>query len=222
MSWHAVDAEGRDLSTGRPPQPSPGGHRSPAAAVAAARTIRWPLAVVADDGGQIDLAGALGPGGAVAARLLGRIATGARLGPDADIPALARTTPLGVVDLPVVVVPAGEALDESLALPAGWLHALEFRRQQAWRALTCGGRRVELEAVLNVAVLLLADRTSADDPPDERMASGARMWLLGPALASALANQVHDPFAAWGELVAHGLLPVGPLGGRLVVADRAA
>ena len=96
MSWHAVDAGGLDLATGRPPRPP--GRPSPGTALAAAPVASWPVAVVA-----------------------------------------------------------------------------------------------------------------------AHVASGARLWLLTGAVASALAAGDPDPFAPWARLVVGGWWPVGPSGGRLVV-----
>ena len=52
--------------------------------------------------------------------------------------------------------------------------------------------------------------------PEERVASGARLWLLGGAVAWALlGDDGPDPFSSWADLVSYGIWPVGPVGGGL-------
>jgi transglutaminase-like putative cysteine protease len=69
-------------------------------------------------------------------------------------------------------------------------------------------------------VALLAATGRLDAGVDARVASGARLWLLAGAVASALAGPP-DPFHAWGRLVAAGWWPVGPSRGRLVMSASA-
>ncbi len=60
---------------------------------------------------------------------------------------------------------------------------------------------------------------ATDADVDAHIASGAQLWLLGAAVAWALAAGGTDhPFAPWAELVTAGLWPVGPSCGQLVVA----
>ncbi|MDQ6725641.1 MAG: hypothetical protein M3066_05695, partial [Actinomycetota bacterium] len=72
--WHAVEAGGSDLATGRSPR-GPGA-ASPAAALAAAPVASWPLSVVDGDCGGMDLEAALGPGGTRVAALLDALCAG--------------------------------------------------------------------------------------------------------------------------------------------------
>nr|MDQ3304981.1 hypothetical protein [Actinomycetota bacterium] len=67
-TWHAIDSSGHDLASGSAPE-SPGAG-SPAAALADAPVLSWPVQVVADDGRRVGLAEALGPGGPTVERLL--------------------------------------------------------------------------------------------------------------------------------------------------------
>jgi len=87
------------------------------------------------------------------------------------------------------------------------------------------GRGLALEAALHVAVLVATEPLDGGDAgpgpgADRRIMSGNVLWLLGGAVANAMAAEGFDPFAAWAELLACGLWPVGPSGGRLVVARR--
>ena len=138
--------------------------------------------------------------------------------------ALAPATPGGTVSLPVEVVGLRAGVEAERELDRAWLAEVERRRDAARTALVAAGRRDELEAALNVTILLATERFDpADDTDvDAHVASGARSWLLTGAVASALAGTDPDPFDAWAHLVAAGWWPVGPCGGRLVIsrADR--
>ena len=206
---------------------------SPAAALAAAPVVSWPLEVVADDGRRVDVAAALGTGGRRVAVLLDRMATGTRPPPGSDIAALAAATPAGPVDRPLAVVGFAEAVEATAAVDRAWLAAVDTCRSTARDLLTAAGRGVELEAALHLAMLLATTPvdgvagassggpgTSGGAGPDTtvaRGASGARLWLLGGAVAWALLGDEADPFSGWAELVTFGLWPVGPVGDRLVV-----
>lgn len=214
MSWHAVDAAGRPVA-------GPG-HQSPAGALAAAPVPTWPLSVVGDDGRRVSFAAVVGSGGRAVGALLDRLAVGAG-GGTVDVGRLARVTPAGRVDVPVDVVPVagGAAVAAAASVDRSWLAAVDHRRAAARHALVAAGRGDELEAALHVALLLATERFDpADDADvDAHVASGARLWLLAGAVASALAGS--DAFAAWGRLVTAGWWPVGPVGGRLVVGAAA-
>lgn len=214
--WHAVDAEGRDLATGRPPGGR--GRPSPIAALAAAPVAAWPLDVVGDDGRRLSVAQALGPGGDRVQCLLDEL-TGAR--GTLDLEALARATPAGTVALPLAVVTLGVAVAAAGEVDRAWLAAVDHRRTGLRRALLDAGRGAAMEAALHVATLVATERLDpADDADvDAHVASGARLWLLTGAVVSALAGAAPGPFAAWGRLVAAGWWPVGPSGGRLVVSE---
>lgn len=217
MSWFAVDGEGRDLATGRPPRPP--GRPSPVAALAAAPLVSWPVSVVDDDGRRLSLAQVLGPGGDAVEGLLDALA-----GPDGevDVGALAAATPAGAVGLPLAVVALDEAVHSSTRVDPGWLAEVDRRRSAFRRAVVSAGREDALEAALHVGVLLGVDRLdpAADADTDAHVASGARLWLLAGAVASALAGAGADPdpFAAWAALVTAGWWPIGPTDGRLVVS----
>jgi hypothetical protein len=212
--WHAVDGDGRALATGRAPEGS--GRPSPAAALAAAPVMAWPPVVVSEDGDRLGLAGALGPGGDRVERLLGELA----IRPDVDAEALAQESPAGKLCLPVHIVGLGAAVEAAGRVDRAWLAEVDHRRAAPRHALLAAGRETELEAALHVAILLASERFDpADDTDvDAHVASGARLWLLTGAVASALAGAVPDPFEAWGRLVAAGWWPVGPSGGRLVLS----
>jgi hypothetical protein len=175
--------------------------------------------VVAADGCVSDVALALGPGGPRVVELLDRLAAPARAPVRLAVEVLARATPAGTVDLPV----AAHGLDDAV-LAAGdvdpaWLAVVDERRSEARAALRAGGREVELEAALNLAMLLATDRLEGGEADlGARVASGARLWLLGAAVSWALTDGDDDPFSAWAELLSYGLWPVGPVGGRLVVS----
>jgi hypothetical protein len=220
--WHAVDEEGRDLATGRPPRPP--GWPSPVAAVAGAPVVDWPVSAVHDDGCRLSLAEALGAGGDRVAGLLDALAAGPA-GPtgDVDVGALAEATPAGVVELPLATVGLAAAVAASLRVDAGWLAEVGRRRDGCRRAVVAAGRAGALEAALHVGSLLAVERLDpADDGDvDAHVASGAQLWLLAGAVASALGGADPDPFAPWAALIAAGWWPVGPSDGRLVVGAPA-
>lgn len=220
MSWHAVDALGRDLATGRPPLGV--GRSTPAAAVAAAPVAAWPLAVVGGDGRRLSLAGALGAGGARVEVLLDALAKAGADddGSDDDVETLARATPAGTVHLPLAVVDLGAGVEAAARVDLDWLAVMDRRRAGARRALLAAGRGGELEAALHVAVLVATERLdpAGDADVEAHVASGARLWLLAGAVVSALVGTTPDPFAPWARLVTAGWWPVGPSGGRLVVS----
>jgi hypothetical protein len=191
---------------------------SPAAALAAAPVATWPVAVVGDDGRQVGVADALGRGGVRVAAVLGRIAGHASPPADLDLGRLAAATPGGAVIAPLVVVDQARAAQVAGTVDASWLTKVDRRRSQPRPLLAGAGRATELEAALHLAMLLATLPVAEDAPPEARVASGARLWLLGGVVAWALLGDVGDPFAAWGELVSYGMWPVGPVGGRLVVA----
>lgn len=214
--WHAVDGQGRDLATGRPPQAP--GWPSPAAALAAAPVAPWPLGVSAGDGRRLSLGRSLGPGGDGVERLLDDL-TGGRALDAGDVEALARATPAGSVPLPVVNLGLRAAVEEAGAVDAAWLADVDDKRSSIRRAVGTAGRDAELEAALHVAVLVATEclDPSDDGDVDAHVASGAQLWLLTGAVVSALSGAAPDPFEPWGRLVAAGWWPVGPSRGRLVV-----
>lgn len=217
VTWHAVDGDGRALSTGR--APAGRGHPSPAAALAAAPVASWPLTVVGEDGRRVRFAAAVGSGGDAVSALLDQL-TAPGLG-SVDVERLAPATPAGRVDLPLDVVPVAGGAASAAAVDSSWLAAVDRRRASARDALVAAGRGEALESALHVALLLATERF---DPPDDsdvdaHVASGGRLWLLAGAVASALAGS--DAFAAWGRLVTAGWWPVGPCAGRLVVSAGA-
>jgi hypothetical protein len=215
MSWHAVDAGGLDLATGRSPRPP--GRPSPAAALAAAPVASWPVAVVdGDDDRRLGLGAALGPGGDRVEALLDALR---RDQVAADVPALARATPAGAVDLPVAIVDREAAVAAAAQVDPAWLAAVDRRRAAGRQAVLAAGREGQLEAALHLGVLLATDRFDPDDNTDvgAHVCSGARLWLLTGAVAAALSGADPDPFAPWAQLVVGGWWPVGPSGGRLVV-----
>ena len=220
--WHAVDAAGHDPATGRPPR----GPGAPSAAAALARipVARWPVGAVTA-GRTVAVGDALGPGGARVELLLDRLASRA-FGPRRPVPPappagaalapLARATPAGPVDLPVAVVEADAGAAAAGAVDRDWMGVVEARREVPRSALEARGRAPDLEAALNLA-MLVGVGTQGLAGEASRVASGARLWLLGGAVAWALLDEPDDPFAAWGDLVSCGLWPVGPVDGRLVV-----
>lgn len=217
QDWHAVDGYGLDPVTGRLPRPP--GARSPASAVAAIPVAVWPLAVVAGDGRRVKLAGALGAGGAKVEDLLSRLVSSPPPMTDAEMRVLAASTPAGGLDLPLEKVSLEEAVVRAAEVDAGWLESVDRRRSSPRQALIRAGRELELEAALNIAMLLATERL---DPPDDsdvdaHVASGAQLWLLGGAVTWALSGVEPDPFGPWADLVVAGLWPVGPSRGRLVV-----
>lgn len=211
MTWRAVDAQGRDLATGRAPRWP--GSPSPAATLAAAPVVPWPVAVVASDGRGLTVGQALGPGGDRVERLLDAL-----LGPPAmDAPN--EITPAG----PMTVVPLREAVEAAARVEPQWLAGLDGQREAARRALVEAGREAEMEAALHVTMLVGTERLDPDDDADvdAHIASGAQLWLLTGAVVSALTGAEPDPFEPWGRLVAAGWWPVGPSQGRLVVCEPA-
>ncbi len=215
MTWHAVDGAGLALATGRPPQPP--GATSPAAALAAAPVATWPITTVADDRRRVDVAEALGPGGTRVAVLLEHIATHPSPPPDLDLAALARATPGGPVAHQLVAVGLAEAVKATAHVDKAWLAVVDRCRTEARAPLVAAGRGTELEAALHLAMLLATGPVDEGGPAEARVASGARLWLLGGAVAWALVDDDVDPFESWGDLVSYGMWPVGPVDGRLVV-----
>lgn len=133
---------------------------------------------------------------------------------------LAPFTPGGRVALPVELVELRAGVEAERDLDRAWLAEVERRRASTRAALVAAGRTDQLEAALNVTILLATDHFDpADDADvDAHVASGARLWLLTGAVASALVGSEPDPFEAWARLVVGGWWPVGPCGGRLVVS----
>ena len=214
--WHAVDGEGSDLRTGRPPRPP--GWSSPALALAQAPVAGWPLGVVDGHGRRLRVAECLGPGGGRVETLLGAVAGPPE--PDVNVEALALMTPAGTLGLPVHFVSPRVAVEAQGELDEKWLAEVSGRRDRARQAVVAGGRQVEMEAALNLAILMATERFDpADDSDvDAHAASGARLWLLTGAAVSALGGVVPDPFEPWARLTAAGWWPVGPCGGRLLVS----
>ncbi len=133
---------------------------------------------------------------------------------------LARATPAGPVDLPFVVVELRDGVEAAGRVDREWLAAVDRRRAECRRAVVGAGREEELEAALHVVTVVATERL---DPPDDgdvdqHVASGAQLWLLTGAVASALSGADPDPFAPWADLVTAGWWPVGPSDGRLVVS----
>jgi len=223
VSWHAVDGEGRDLATGRPPRGP--GLPSPAAALADAPVPAWPVGVVGD-AGRLSLTEALGPGGDRVEALLDALAGPPAPGGGGDVEGLARATPAGPVGLPVRLVALPAGVEAAARVDAAWLAAVDRRRDGPRHALAAAGRGEEMEAALHVAMLMATERLDPADDGDEdaHVSSGARLWLLAGAVVSALAGAEPDPFEAWARLVVAGWWPVGPSGGHLVVSapDRRA
>ncbi len=215
--WHVVDGNGHDPATGR----APAGHGAPSAAAALARVPvgAWPVRAVSGDGAALAVGDVLGPGGGRVEQILARLATAAPPPRGWDVAALARATPAGSVGLPVVVVDLAAAAADAAAVDRTWMSVVEARRVAPRDMLLAHGRGLQLEAALNLTMLVATG--SVDDGEAARVASGARLWLLGGAVAWALLDDADDPFAAWAEIVSHGLWPVGPARGRLVVCDLA-
>jgi hypothetical protein len=134
---------------------------------------------------------------------------------DVDVEALAPHTPAGLVDLPLLRVDLAAGVEAAAAVDASWLAEVDRRRTAAREDVVAAGRGEELEAALHVALLAATGPVGADIAA--RVASGARLWLLAGAVASALRGEP-DHFQAWGRLVAAGWWPIGPCGGHLVVA----
>jgi hypothetical protein len=210
MSWHAVDAGGRELSGGGPSAP---------AALAGAPVVSWPLAVATSEPGRrLGVAAALGPGGERVEALLDALMAGPAVAPG-EVGQLAGATPAGVLDLPVAVVDPAEAVEASAVVDPTWLGEVDRRRGACRQDLVDAGREAELEAAVHLAALLATERFDPDDDTDvaAHVASGARLWLLTGGVTSALSGVDPDPFAPWARLVVAGWWPVGPSDGRLVV-----
>lgn len=216
MTWCAVDPGGRDLATGLAPRWP--GRTDPAAALAAAPVVAWPVGVAREDGGRLGLAEALGRGGGRVEALLAALPT-----PTPLDRRLVRATPAGEVRLPVSEVGLGEAVQAAGHVDGAWLREMDRRREVQRQRVVRAGREGQLEAALHVAMLVATERLDpADDGDDDaHVASGAQLWLLAAAVASALAGTEPDPFAPWSRLVAGGWWPVGPSGGRLLVTAPA-
>lgn len=210
-----MDDRGCDLATGRPPEGA--GAPSAVAALAAAPEVTWP--VVASAGGRtLSVAEALGPGGSRVATLLDRLASDAPPPAGLAVDELTRSTPAGMIDLPVTTVGRVEALRAAAEVDADWMAVVDERRSVPRATLAAAGRTADLEAALNLA-MLLATRPVKEHDGDgwARVESGARLWLLGAGVSWALTERADDPFASWTDLVSYGIWPVGPTGGRLVV-----
>lgn len=218
-SWWAVDVYGRDLATGgRPASP---GADSPAAALAAAPVVSWPMSASADDNASCGLGEALGPGGSEVERMLDRLWRYQRGPLDADLPRGAEATPAGTVTLPLALVSLTEAIEVSAGLDQEWAARLEALRSLPRHQLLETGRGIQMEAALHVTMLLATECLDPTDDADvaAHMRSGAQLWLLTAAVVWALAGATPNPFSSWAELITSGLWPIGPCNGRLIVAD---
>jgi hypothetical protein len=174
---------------------------------------------VAEDGRREGFAEALGSGADTVARLLDAVTTPDPSLDTAALAELAAATPAGLVSLPLAVVDLAAGVEAAGAVEPTWLAEVDRRRTQARDCLAADGRGDDLEAALHVALLVMSERFDPeDDDTDAHVASGARLWLLAGAVASALGGKRPDPFAPWAELVAAGWWPIGPSAGRLVVA----
>ncbi|MCA1683576.1 MAG: hypothetical protein LC708_00365, partial [Actinobacteria bacterium] len=158
MTWHAVDASGRDLATGRPPGRDTG-WPTPAASLAAAPIATWPMAVQGDDGRRLGLGPALGPGGDGVEALLDALSapSAPAEGNGVDVEVLARATPAGVVGLPFALVGLGAGVKAAVGVDPAWLARMERRRSAPRRLLTAAGRELDMEAALHVAVLVATE-----------------------------------------------------------------
>ncbi|MDQ6797266.1 MAG: hypothetical protein M3011_04440, partial [Actinomycetota bacterium] len=141
-----------------------------------------------------------------------------------DLACADRATPGGPVPAHLGVVGLDEAAEAATAVDPAWLTVVDTRRSAPRAALVAAGRETELEAALHLAMLLATVALEDGSPPEARVASGARLWLLGGAVAWALlggqadlGSLGNDPFAPWADLVSYGIWPVGPVPGRLVV-----
>ncbi|MGI8776223.1 MAG: hypothetical protein ACR2LJ_02265 [Acidimicrobiales bacterium] len=180
----------------------------------------WPLTIVADDGRRVDVATALGTGGARVAELLARLAAASSPPEGIDIAALAAATPAGPVADALALVGFAAAAEASADVDRDWLGEVDRCRSAPRAALEAAGRGTELEAALNLGMLLATGPVDHTSDAEDRVASGARLWLLGGAIAWALTGDDADPFASWAELVSYGLWPVGPVAGRLIVGSH--
>lgn len=214
MTWRALDAGGCDLGTGSPPRwPGSG---DPAAAVAAAPVMTWPMVVAGSDGSRTGLARALGPGGDRVEQIIDRLMSGNGA---VDVASLAHATPAGLVHAPSEIVNLRAAAEAAERVDAAWLAGADAARAAARAAVLAAGRAGQLEAGLHATLLLASARLdpAGDRDADAHAASGGQLWLLAGAVASALAGLEPDPFGPWARLVTAGWWPVGPVGGRLVV-----
>jgi hypothetical protein len=124
------------------------------------------------------------------------------------------------VDLPVTCVTLESAMEEAAMVDREWLAAVDATRSAPRRPLLEAGRGDDLEAALNIAMLLASARLgSPHDAALARMASGAQLWLLAGAVAWALLDPRHSPFSSWAALVVSGYWPIGPSRGRLTLAS---
>jgi hypothetical protein len=214
--WFAVDADGQDLATGRPP--SGQGAASALEALTAAPVASWPLAAVRGRR-RLRLATVLGRGGRTVERLIDALAGRARQPLTADLAVLAASTPGGHVDLPLALVDPAEGARAAAGVDPLWLARLAAGRSAARGLLVSTGRSDELEAALHVA-LLVADGLQGHGEHDMagRVVAGQRFWVLSGAIAWALTGRTRHPFRAWTSLLAGGFWPVGPSHGRLVVS----
>lgn len=219
VTWRAVDARGRDPRTGRAPRGR--GWPSPATALAAVPVAVWPLQVVDDGGRYLTPARALAGGGDRVEAMLDALAgLGRPPREPLDVEALVRATPAGAVDLPLTTLSCAAAVEAAAHVDPVWLGQVDGRRAELRRAVVAAGRAAQLEAALHLTMLVATERLDPDDDEDvdSHIASGACLWLLAGAAASALAGAEPDPFAAWAALVAAGWWPVGPSGPSLVVS----
>ncbi len=186
--------------------------------------VAWPVEVVSDDGRRLGLADALGPGGSEVEELLNRL-----LSPSPVVGDLARwawladgaaSTPVGHSSLPLAAVDFATGGERAAGVDPAWLAAVDQQRRAPRSLLVADGRSDQLEAALHVAMLLATEALDPDDDADVvgHVASGAQLWLLGAAVAWALAAPGANPFSPWAELATAGVWPIGPVDGRLVVA----
>jgi hypothetical protein len=152
--------------------------------------------------------------------VLAALAGGAAPIRPAAVAALARLTPAGPVELPLALVRLPDAVAAATDVDPLWLAAVDRSRRDARAAVVASGREAALEAALHLAILSGTERLDpADDADDDaHVASGACLWLLTAAVASAMSGAVPDPFGPWARLVTGGWWPEGPSGGRLIVA----
>jgi hypothetical protein len=141
--------------------------------------------------------------------------------PPVDVQRLARATPAATLTLPLAVVALPDGVKAAGRVDRAWLAEVDCRRAGSRQALVAAGREAELEAALQAAIVRATERfdPAEDDDVDAHVASGARLWLLTGAVASALTGVDPDPFEPWGLLVTAGWWPVGPSDGRLVVSE---
>lgn len=229
QAWFAVDTDGRDLATGRPPAATAAGKGtavgagSPAEALAGAPAVAWPVEVVSDDGRRLGLADALGVGGSEIEELLNRLLSPSPVVGDlvgsAWLADGAASTPVGRLSLPLAAVDFATGRECAAGVDPDWLAAVDQQRRAPRSLLVADGRSDQLEAALHVAMVLATEALDPDDDADVagHVASGAQLWLLGAAVTWALAAPGANPFAPWAGLVTAGMWPIGPVEGRLVV-----